>query len=200
MEICTIGKLPTRVVCLRQKMQRLYVYKVRHREVKHPPRVSTALEGRTWTANRYWAPRVCSLPLLFNTGNAYRTSLLKPLWTLSDSATVQAVAAGVALVTIKSTAQSFCKARLPWISEPDAVPQRPQPVPQRKEEAFVLDLPLHLPISTSDQSQHPNFITFFFFFQYSQFVILCQFQMYSKVNQLYVHYFLDSFPVQAITK
>ena len=56
-----------RFACVR-KCRDLSVYKVKPREVRHPPRASTALEGATWPANRCWAPGACSLPSLLTQG------------------------------------------------------------------------------------------------------------------------------------
>ena len=63
-----------------------------------------------------------------------------------------------------------------------------------------------LHISKKKEKQHSQHIFFFqFVLIYSWFTKLCYFQVYIKVNQLYIHIcplflFLDSFPIQAITE
>ena len=141
-----------RFACIR-KCRDLSVYKVKPREVKHPPRASTALEGATWPANRYWAPGACSLPLLLTQGRLQHQpppAAACPQW-LSDwtgcgcrGCCGHCQERGVAILQGEAASVHFRA----WAS--------------KQGRSIVLDLPLQLPVPTSDQSQQPNFITFVF--------------------------------------
>lgn len=137
-------EISTIIICISQRQT------LKHSKIKYLPGGYIALGGWVWTASQTSGSKW--VPFTSIAWDDHSTRLISLIWIFNDSATVEA-ATTVAVVTIKSTAYPFCKARLYlWISEPAAALPHPRSVPQEKGGGSIS---VGLPSSSADSHFRP---------------------------------------------